>query len=396
MRRAASRKSRRVRPTRPPASQRFRATWLTESPLPLSDEQAIVKWQADHLAAACPICTAPFSLTTRKHHCRLCGRVVCFLPPSGPNQLVLAAAAARANAADPDGPQQLVPPTRRERCSTFFTYEYEASSSAEESEKRVQGVVVEVAPMEREELDLRAAMEQARGKAADEAKDERKKVRVCRECLNTVLYVEPPSTLLPPLGPRLNADPDPLFCAGRREQAKTLPVRTPPWLQLHAALARIEAEIDALLPEFQELILAVHNPSFSASDAHARPSVSATARLRQKLMTSLGAYDTVAKRVRELPLTDGGVAGGSQDRLQRAIATRAGSFLQEKLMLLRSLGAMEEGERKRAQEGRKVAGDGEPTVQTLASLLGREDPTKPVSPGGPGSEGGSQLAVLLE
>lgn len=148
-----------------------------------------MKWQSDSLATSCPICTAPFSLTTRKHHCRLCGRVVCFLPPSTARQLLLATATAKANAADPELAPQAVPPNRRERCSTFFTYEYKALPNAGESEKRVQGVVVEVPPVEREEVDLRTAMEQSKAPRPAVVEDERRKVRVCRECLNTVLYV---------------------------------------------------------------------------------------------------------------------------------------------------------------------------------------------------------------
>ncbi|KAB5596515.1 Vacuolar segregation protein PEP7 [Ceratobasidium theobromae] len=48
-------------------------------------EQAITKWEDDKDVSACPICTTSFHpLTNRKHHCRLCGRVVCSLPPKPP------------------------------------------------------------------------------------------------------------------------------------------------------------------------------------------------------------------------------------------------------------------------------------------------------------------------
>ncbi|KAJ1974932.1 carboxypeptidase Y-deficient [Dimargaris xerosporica] len=41
-------------------------------------EQSIVKWQPDRDAIVCTTCQAVFSaLTSRKHHCRLCGKVVC-------------------------------------------------------------------------------------------------------------------------------------------------------------------------------------------------------------------------------------------------------------------------------------------------------------------------------
>eukprot|EP00013_Stygamoeba_regulata_P025271 CAMPEP_0177650528 /NCGR_PEP_ID=MMETSP0447-20121125/11992_1 /TAXON_ID=0 /ORGANISM="Stygamoeba regulata, Strain BSH-02190019" /LENGTH=93 /DNA_ID=CAMNT_0019153407 /DNA_START=412 /DNA_END=693 /DNA_ORIENTATION=+ len=34
-------------------------------------------WVPDSNAAACKCCDAAFSLTTRRHHCRNCGEVVC-------------------------------------------------------------------------------------------------------------------------------------------------------------------------------------------------------------------------------------------------------------------------------------------------------------------------------
>ncbi|KAG8990861.1 carboxypeptidase Y-deficient [Tulasnella sp. 427] len=48
-------------------------------------EQRITRWEDDNAVSACPICTQAFHpLTNRKHHCRLCGRVVCSLPPKSP------------------------------------------------------------------------------------------------------------------------------------------------------------------------------------------------------------------------------------------------------------------------------------------------------------------------
>ncbi|KAF8710908.1 Rabenosyn Rab binding domain, partial [Rhizoctonia solani] len=51
-------------------------------------EQTITKWEDDKDVSACPICTRTsfHPLTNRKHHCRLCGRVVCSLPPKPPTR----------------------------------------------------------------------------------------------------------------------------------------------------------------------------------------------------------------------------------------------------------------------------------------------------------------------
>ncbi|EGP83938.1 uncharacterized protein MYCGRDRAFT_48386 [Zymoseptoria tritici IPO323] len=41
-------------------------------------EQSVVPWEDDATVAACPFCHQPFSqYTMRRHHCRICGRVVC-------------------------------------------------------------------------------------------------------------------------------------------------------------------------------------------------------------------------------------------------------------------------------------------------------------------------------
>lgn len=40
-------------------------------------EKRIIKWEPDSSVTDCPICENTFGYTLRKHHCRLCGRVVC-------------------------------------------------------------------------------------------------------------------------------------------------------------------------------------------------------------------------------------------------------------------------------------------------------------------------------
>ncbi|CAR23215.1 phosphatidylinositol-3-phosphate binding protein [Lachancea thermotolerans CBS 6340] len=40
-------------------------------------ERSVVPWTPDEAAFACSLCSKPFTLALRKHHCRLCGKVVC-------------------------------------------------------------------------------------------------------------------------------------------------------------------------------------------------------------------------------------------------------------------------------------------------------------------------------
>ncbi|KAI1134707.1 VAC1 protein [Hypoxylon sp. FL0543] len=43
-------------------------------------EQSVVTWEDDGKVAKCPFCQQEFSWTFRRHHCRICGRVVCADP----------------------------------------------------------------------------------------------------------------------------------------------------------------------------------------------------------------------------------------------------------------------------------------------------------------------------
>ncbi|XXG95241.1 hypothetical protein Hte_001501 [Hypoxylon texense] len=46
-------------------------------------EQSVVTWEDDWKVAKCPFCQQEFSWTFRRHHCRICGRVVCADLPTG-------------------------------------------------------------------------------------------------------------------------------------------------------------------------------------------------------------------------------------------------------------------------------------------------------------------------
>ncbi|KAI0636775.1 FYVE zinc finger-domain-containing protein [Trametes polyzona] len=50
-------------------------------------EQKITPWEDDASVSQCPLCNASFHpLTNRKHHCRLCGRIICSLPVKYPQR----------------------------------------------------------------------------------------------------------------------------------------------------------------------------------------------------------------------------------------------------------------------------------------------------------------------
>lgn len=182
-------------------------------------EQRIVKWEPDAEARKCRICAASFSLSTRKHHCRLCGRIVCSLPPTPPALLAVQMQLfAPADAASGSGPgsasasQALPPGTRREKCSLLLVADWRTGRGEEVDEGFVGWMSLD---QEKEPSAIRTSKKQvahahARQRSASILSDtsstttiseepqrtiplpqqpqevQVKGVRVCRECWATV------------------------------------------------------------------------------------------------------------------------------------------------------------------------------------------------------------------
>lgn len=165
-------------------------------------EQRIVKWEADAEARKCRICAASFSLSTRKHHCRLCGRIVCSLPPTPP---ALLAVQMQLFAPSQDG--ELPPGTRREKCSLLLVADWRTGRGEEVDEGFVGWMSLD---QEKEPSAIRTSKQHARHRSSSILSDtsstttiseepqrtiplpqqpqevQVKGVRVCRECWATV------------------------------------------------------------------------------------------------------------------------------------------------------------------------------------------------------------------
>lgn len=228
-------------------------------------EQRIVHWTDDREAHICVICGLPFSITVRKHHCRLCGRVVCYVPPNS----------------------HPAPISKDARCSTHFIYDW-----LDANDRGKGGVVTEL----QDPSSLTEEQEAAQAASCPST------VRSCRECLDSLL----------------------------RDQSAKFPAPVPTWLKLHRVLLQTQDDIERTLPALQEQLL---NPGNSPA---------ALLATRKKILALLANYDALARRIRDLPLAEGQSAGGSQERLQRAIATRASTYLSEQMGLLKGLGSFED------------------------------------------------------
>jgi len=94
----------------------------------------------------------------------------------------------------------------------------------------------------------------------------------------------------------------------------------PFYLRLYKELIDLEKSIEEDLAEYEELLGSENQPSSMKS-------------MRENLLANLADYENLAKEIRHLPIK--GEVGGSQDRIQKAIAVRAGLFLQKKMLPLK-------------------------------------------------------------
>ncbi|PWN98937.1 FYVE-domain-containing protein [Tilletiopsis washingtonensis] len=281
-------------------------------------EREIVRWEEDGERRSCAVCSTPFSLAVRKHHCRLCGRVVCASPHL-----------AALNGFGAPGAPSPAQPISAQKCSRL--------------------VVADPAS---------ALMRDA--PRTDPSRPERVGVRVCRDCRSIVMrrqYMMDDGHV-PALVKLYDA-----LSSLQREIETNLPEfqEMIMGLQKQDASAALGTDVDTA-------------PSRAALQLQRE-----AAQARKALLTNFANYDALAKRIRRLPVEDaeggadedGGAAPreGAQERLQEAIWTRANLFLQQNMFPLQSLPKLG------AQKGKsKTNGTHSPTPSTssLASLTPEE------------------------
>ncbi|BEJ03441.1 hypothetical protein CcaverHIS641_0106160 [Cutaneotrichosporon cavernicola] len=266
-----------------------------------AEEQRIVKWEPDSEVRKCRICAAAFSLSTRKHHCRLCGRIVCSLAPTPPALLAVQMQLFA------DG-GELPPGTRRHKCSLLLVADWRTGRGEEVDEGFVGWMSLD---QEKEPVAIRPSRHHRHRSgsilsdtSSTTTNDEPQRtiplpqqpqevqvkgVRVCRECWATV----------------------------SRKQKIVDRTSITPFARLYAALRSLQAEVTGLLPSFEAGVADLQrasedtDPSTTLLNTH------------KNLLALLGQYDTLAKRVSAAPCEP----GGSQAAVQRALARSAAEFL---------------------------------------------------------------------
>ncbi|KAG6854597.1 hypothetical protein C0991_004199 [Blastosporella zonata] len=175
-------------------------------------EQRITPWQDDADVTKCPLCTTSFHpLKTRKHHCRLCGQIICSLPVKHPH--------------------------RPAPCSVLFVVDPKSRRIEEVDEGVDYGV-------RRKPVDKPDPTLARKGAPATEDKF-LKGVRICRSCRPILL----------------------------RQQYQYETTHVPTFTRLYEAFIALEQEIEEALPHFQELVLSLsHNdqPTKEASISRKR------------------------------------------------------------------------------------------------------------------------------
>ncbi|KAF8654211.1 hypothetical protein AX16_003737 [Volvariella volvacea WC 439] len=174
-------------------------------------EQRIAPWEEDSTASKCPLCASSFHpLTNRKHHCRLCGKIICSLP--------------------------IKRPQRPESCSTLFVVEPKTRKIEEVGEGVDYGV---------RRRKVAAPGTNNTSKVEEDEDKFLKGVRICRECRPVLL----------------------------RQQYFQEMTHIPVFVKLYDVFILLEKEIEDALPKFQELVLSLSHdtaPSKEASAARKR------------------------------------------------------------------------------------------------------------------------------
>lgn len=266
------------------------------------EEMRIVKWEDDYTRKVCPLCSTPFSLSIRKHHCRLCGRIVCASPHLSLPPGLDASADLPPRKADGSGIVEA-------KCSSLVIADSKGGTVIKDMPGWDEGIL----------------------------EDNKRGIRICRECRETIM----------------------------RRQYMLDDGTIPAYLQLYESLVTLQKEIEQSLPEFQEMVLGLQkqdaaaalgtvgetvpedilspgrtessSPSaLTALKAKSKNSLALqrdAAQARKQLLANFANYDLTAKKIRNLD--DQGNA--SLARVKLAIWAKANLFLQQNMFPLQSL-----------------------------------------------------------
>lgn len=245
-----------------------------------SIEKRVTLWQDDKQVAKCPLCTHSFNYTLRKHHCRICGRVVC-------------------------GDAQT-------QCSLEIPVSIlkeKLLQGQDESSSAPNSVPGSPSPMASPSPSPNLTNLSVNNVLYPRPSDNSHAIRVCRDCKDTMF-------------------------ARRNFQYQTHNEPTPELIKVFLLLDKVRHNISSkLLREFEDSLLVVENPQLvtepnsSGQNNHRNPSAA-----RKKLMDAFVQYDTLAKRIGMCH-----VESTVEKRLQSRMMSVAEQFLQDTMVPLRAV-----------------------------------------------------------
>ncbi|WWD00801.1 hypothetical protein V866_007737 [Kwoniella sp. B9012] len=298
-------------------------------------EQAIVKWEDDSEVKKCRICQSSFSLSNRKHHCRLCGRIICALPPTPPALLAVQIqlfAPANPEATSTNSQGGLPPGTRREKCSLLLVADWKTGRGEEveegfvgwmkmdeQSDQAIHPTVANIEPNQKSPASRTRRSRLSTNSISSSISEDRqvhdkersiplpqqpkevqvKGCRVCRECWSVV----------------------------SRKQKMQDRQRVTGFARLYSALRSLQSNIEELMPEFEDLLA-----DLTESDNPLEPSPEVLS-IHKQLLTLLTQYEHLSKRIGGLTCEE----GSSQAIVQSAVARSAAGFLAREMVKLQTL-----------------------------------------------------------
>nr|XP_018265268.1 uncharacterized protein I303_01628 [Kwoniella dejecticola CBS 10117]OBR87426.1 hypothetical protein I303_01628 [Kwoniella dejecticola CBS 10117] len=285
-------------------------------------EQAIVKWEDDNEVKKCRICQSTFSLSNRKHHCRLCGKIICSLPPTPP--ALLAVQIQLFAPADPDATSStsqggLPPGTRREKCSLLLVADWKTGRGEEVEEGFVGWMKTE----DQSSSPSPYPSSEANSNTKNSPKASRiRKGRISGKKREIPLPQQPKEVQVK--GCRVCRD---CWAVVSRKQKMQDRQRVTGFTRLYTALRGLQGDIEELMPEFEDQLA-----DLTESDNPLEPSPE-TLQTHKALLTLLTQYEHLSKRIGGLNCEE----GSSQAVVQSAVARSAAAFLAREMVKLQTL-----------------------------------------------------------
>lgn len=244
-------------------------------------EKSVIKWQADSLVHSCPICSNQFGYTLRKHHCRLCGRVVCAsLSTNCSREVPISLLVEKL---DDDIIDSI----------SFYhnqNYHHEQQQRNGKAHKNSREVII-------------GNHTNAHTIRIQISKTNDINIRLCSDCKNTLF--------------------------SRRNFEADLAARTKPAIvRAYEALMPIRRSIDVTLPKFQRLLVQVNDPASEPSEE----TLAEAGKIRKKLMDGFVQLDNASRRVQGVVTET-----ETEARLKKQVVVDITQYLQDHMIPLKAL-----------------------------------------------------------